>query len=89
MPRICIGRCALSLGSAVSSRSARFPRGSLCVCLDSAGNEREDKGVRIDLDVALSNAGKTTIHNNMFFSRCKQTVLQNLIPVFNELNSNE
>ena len=59
MPRICIGRCALSLGSAVSSRSARLPRGSLCVCIDSAGNEREDKGLRIDLDVALSNAGRT------------------------------
>ena len=59
MPRICIGRCALSLGSAVSSRSARLPRGSLSVCIDSAGNEREDKGMRIDLDVALSNAGRT------------------------------
>ena len=61
MPRICIGRCALSLGSAVSSRSARLPRGSLCVCIDFAGNEREDKGLRIDLDVALSNAGRTEI----------------------------
>ena len=60
----------LSLGSAVSSRFARLPRSSLSVCIDSAGNEREDKGMRIDFDVALSNAGKTTIHNNMLVSRC-------------------
>ena len=33
----------------------------LCVCIDSAGIEREDKGLRIDLDVALSNAGRTEI----------------------------
>ena len=47
------------MGSAVSSRSARFPRGSLSVCIDSAGNEREDEGLRIDLNAALSNAGRT------------------------------